>query len=269
MLAADVRPYVVGFLYLILPTAILLLGVNLINTYGWLRNTPQLYLVLRLAGALMIVTAGVWAAFQQDVGRLMGYVVIIETGFSLLALSLNTHLGTEIFTMMFLPRVIALGLWSLSVSVILNDGHTLQYQSLERIAEKLPFASAGLAAALLTMAGLPLLAAFPIRQVLLQEIAVQSPLTALWVLGGSMGLLFSGFRRAGGDHRRIFRPAPTGRNPDADVPDQQRGDRPAAGWPAPADIPAHTDQPAVGIHPPALRAAASAWGMNALSLICA
>jgi formate hydrogenlyase subunit 3/multisubunit Na+/H+ antiporter MnhD subunit len=202
----------VGFLYLLLPTAVLLLGVDFINAYGWLRNAPQLYLVLRLAGALMVVTAGLWAAFQQDVGRMLGYAVIVETGFSLLALSLNTHLGTEIFTMLFLPRVIALGLWSLSVSVFLNNGHTLQYASLERIAEKFPFASAGLAAAQLTMAGLPLLAAFPIRQVLLQEIAVLSPLTALWVLGGSLGLLFSGFRLLSVITGGYFGPRPRGEN---------------------------------------------------------
>ncbi|HMN61350.1 MAG TPA: hypothetical protein PJ988_13340, partial [Anaerolinea sp.] len=133
-----------------------------------------------------------------------------ETGFSLLALSLNAHLGTEIFAMLFLPRVVALGLWSLSVSVFLNDGHSLQYHSLQRIAEKFPFASAGLAASLLTLAGLPLLAAFPIRQVLLQEIAVVSPLTALWVLGGSMGLLFSAFRLLSVITGGYFGPRPRG-----------------------------------------------------------
>jgi len=210
LLSGQARPYVVGFLYLVLPTSVLLLGVDIINAYGWLRNTPQLYLVLRLAGALMVVTAGVWAAFQQDAGRLLGYAVIVETGFSLLALSLNTHLGTEIFTMLFLPRVLALGLWSLSVSVFLNDGHSLQYHSLQRIAEKFPFASAGLSASLLTLAGLPLLAAFPVRQVLLQEVAVLSPLTALWVLGGSMGLLFSAFRLLSVITGGYFGPRPRG-----------------------------------------------------------
>jgi NADH-quinone oxidoreductase subunit N len=194
MLSAETDPYPVGFLFLLLPTAVLLLGLDFINAYGWLRNSPQLYLVLRLAGALMVVTAGVWAAFQRDLGRLFGYAVIVETGFSLLALSLNSDLGAEMFTMLFLPRVIALGLWSLSASVFLRRRRNLSFQNMQDVAEELPAAAAGASVAFLSLAGLPLLATFPIRIVMLQEIAVQSPLTAVWVLMGMVGLLFSGFR---------------------------------------------------------------------------
>lgn len=194
LLSGQNRPYPLGFLYLVLPTAVLILGLEFINTYGWLRNAPQLYLVLRLSGALMVVTAGIWAAFQRNLGRLFGYAVIVEIGFSLLAVSLNSQLGIETFALLFLPRIVAFGLWSLSTSVILASGHSLDYESLERVAEELPVASAGLAAAALSLAGLPLLAAFPIRLVLLQAISGQSLPTALWVLGGSIGLLFSAFR---------------------------------------------------------------------------
>lgn len=194
LLSEQTRPYPLGFLYLLLPTTLLLLGLEYINSYGWLSNAPPLYTILRLSGMLMVVTAGIWAAFQRNLGRLFGYVMIIETGFSLLAISLNSRLGMEIFTMLFLPRVVAFGLWSLCTSVILPAGQSLDYRHLERIAEQFPVAAAGLAAACLSIAGLPLLAAFPIRLVLLQEIAAQSQLTALWVLGGSMGLLFSAFR---------------------------------------------------------------------------
>ena len=194
LLAGQASPYPVGFLFLVLPSAVLLLGLDIINTYGWLRNTPQLYLVLRLAGALMVVSAGVWSAFQRNLGRLFGYAVIVETGFSLLAISLNSRLGGEMFTMLFLPRVIALGLWALCVSIFQGAGRSLDYESLERVAEELPTTSSGMAAAVLSMGGLPLLAAYPIRIVLLQEVAIQSPLTAIWVLAGMVGLLFSGFR---------------------------------------------------------------------------
>ncbi len=194
LLAGQAPPYAVGFLYLVLPTTALLLGLDFINAYGWLRNASQLYLILRLGGALMVVTAGVWSLFQRNLGRLFGYAMIVETGFSLLAVSLNSHLGGEIFTMIFLPRVIAMGLWALCSAALLKTGRSLDYESLERVAEELPTASAGLAAAVLTLGGLPLLAAFPIRIVLLQEVAGQSPLTAVWVLAGMVGLLFSAFR---------------------------------------------------------------------------
>jgi NADH-quinone oxidoreductase subunit N len=142
----------------------------------------------------MVVTAGFWAAFQRDLGRLLGYVAIVQTGFSLLALSLGNRLGDEVFAMMFLPRVVALGLWVLSASVLLQNSRSLKFADIERAAERVPAAVLGIAVSFLSLAGLPLLAEFPIRVVLLQEISTQHPIAALGVLLGSLGLLFSGFR---------------------------------------------------------------------------
>jgi NADH-quinone oxidoreductase subunit N len=194
LLAGETHPYAIGFLYLLLPITSLLLGLEFINAYGWLRNAPQLYLLLRWMGALMVITAGIWSAFQHNAGRLFGYALIIETGFSLLAVSLNSRLGIEIFTMLFLPRVIGFGLWALSSSILLQAGRSMEFQQLERAAEAWPFASTGLIVACLSLAGLPLLAHFPIRLVLLEQVARQSPLLAVWVLGGNIGFLLSTFR---------------------------------------------------------------------------
>jgi len=194
LLAGQAQPYAVGFLTMVMPTAVLILGLNLLGQYGWLTGDPGLFTVFRLSGGIMVVTAGVWAAFQRDVGRLLGYGVIIETGYSLLALSLQDSLGMEIFVMMFLPRLLGLGLWSLSAGILQRETGSLQFKQLERAAEKLPFATAGLAVAYLSLAGLPLLGSFPLRQVLLQEVARTSPFGVVWVLGGSLGLMFGAFR---------------------------------------------------------------------------
>lgn len=194
LLGEQTHPYTIGFIFLFLPTVCLLLGLDFLNAYGWLRSNPLLPQVLRLSGLLMVVTAGVWAAFQRHLGRLMGYAAIIETGFSLLALSLGNQIGQEIFMMMLLPRVVSFGLWALSTSIFLKQAPSLKFDDLERVAEKLPAASAGLAAAYFSLSGLPLLADFPLRQSLLEEIAVKSPTTAIWVLVGTVGMMFGGFR---------------------------------------------------------------------------
>ncbi len=194
LLSGQVQPYASGFVFLVLPITVLLLGFNLLGSYGWLRNSADLLAVLRLSGSLMVVTAGVWAAFQRDLGRLFGYTVIIQTGFSLLALSLGSRLGNEIFVMLFLPRVVSLGLWALCASIFRQSAASLMFADLESIGQRYPLASTGLAMAFLSLAGLPLLAEFPMRQVLLQEVSVAHPIAALGVLLGSLGLLFSGFR---------------------------------------------------------------------------
>lgn len=194
MLASQAHPYGVSFIFLFIPTTVLLLGLRIIGANGWLETEALFWDVLRLAAVAIILTAGFWAAFQRDLGRLFGYIALAQTGFSLFALSLGNRLGDEIFVMNFLPRGVALGLLGLSIAVLAKNHHTLTYLDLNRAAERSPMAVLGLAFSLLSLSGLPLLAEFPIRIVLLQEVSVAHPVAALFVLIGSMGLLFSVFR---------------------------------------------------------------------------
>jgi multicomponent Na+:H+ antiporter subunit D len=143
---------------------------------------------------LMVITAGIWAAFQKDLSRLLGYAVIVETGFSLLALSMVAQVGKELFSAMFIPRMIGFGLWALSLSILMRGAGSTRFDDVAGLAQRMPVASAGLAVASLTLGGLPVLPVFPIHQVILEELARQSLASALWVLVGSGSLLFSTFR---------------------------------------------------------------------------
>lgn len=194
LLAEQSHPYSSAFVLLLLPTIQLLLGLNFLDNFGWLRSLPDLYTVIGEIGALMVVTAGVWAAFQKDMARLLGYGVIVETGYSFLAVSLSSHAGDLMFASMFLPRMIGLGLWALSLSILLRQARSTRFEDMDGMAQKMPFASFGLAFAALSLGGLPILAVFPIHQALLEELAQKSFLTALWAMGGSIGLIFSAFR---------------------------------------------------------------------------
>src|SRR5688572_21997142 len=89
LLIEEKSPYIVGFLLWILPTMTIIFGAGFLDRYSWLRSSPQLILALRYVGLLMVVTGGAFAAFQRHLGRIMAYGSIAETGFSLLALSLD------------------------------------------------------------------------------------------------------------------------------------------------------------------------------------
>mgnify|MGYP005810257949 CR=1 FL=1 len=212
LLAEQSFPYVTGFVLLLLLTSNLMLGLNFLNGFGWLRTSPALFVVLRRIGTLMIVTAGLWSAFQKDLARLFGYAVIVETGFSLLAVGLGNHTGDMLFTGMLLPRVVGIGLWALSLSTLIQQTGSTRFEDVQGIAARMPFASAGLAVASLTLGGLPLLATFPIRQVLMEEVARSSLTDAIWALAGMVGLLFSTFRALAvlvrGPGRVVPHPAP-------------------------------------------------------------
>jgi len=194
LLSEQSHPYVSGFVFLVFMTVNLLLGLKFLDGFGWLRADPAVFAGIRMVGVLMVGTAGAWAAFQRDLARLFGYAVIVETGFSLLAVSLGNRLGEQLFAAMLLPRVIAYGLWALALSILTRECGTARYADVEGVSNRMPFASAGLMIASLTIAGLPLLPTFPIRQTLMEEVARQSLGAGLAVLIGSVGVLFSSFR---------------------------------------------------------------------------
>jgi len=193
LLVEEVNPYVSGFILTIAPSFVLLLMLDFLDAFSWLRDYPYLLQILRYSGVLMVATGGIWAVFQKNIARLFGYGVIIENGFSLLSLSLLNQTGLQIFILSFIPRTLALALWAFALSVI-NKKHSADFQSNKGLLRKLPFASLALIFASFTISGMPLLAAFPNRQVLLEFIARDSLFIALWMVLGSMGFLLSSLR---------------------------------------------------------------------------
>src|SRR6185295_6659619 len=114
LLLEESSPYIVGFLLWIVPTVTIIFGAGFLDRYSWLRSSPQLILALRYLGLLMVVTGGGFAAFQRHLGRIMAYGSIAETGFSLLALSLDFRLGIPILFLLIPARALGLAVWSLS-----------------------------------------------------------------------------------------------------------------------------------------------------------
>lgn len=197
LLAGESHPYVAGFLFSLLPTAVFSMLLNFLDGYAFLRNSAALFQGLQLAGTIMVATAGIWAAFQRDLMRLLGYAVILETGFALLALGLRSDTGLEIFAGAYFPRLIGLGLWALALSVMQSHGVSAKFEEEKGAFQRLPFASLACLFAIFSIGGVPLLAGFPVRLPLLEELGAQSIPMAIWALIGCGGLMFGGFRYLG------------------------------------------------------------------------
>jgi NADH-quinone oxidoreductase subunit N len=189
MLAEEAPPYILGFLFWILPTVTLIFGMGFLDRYAWIRNSNQLGPVLRTVGLLMVVTGGIWSAFQKHLGRMMAYSVIAETGISLLALSLPSPDAVQLFFLVLIPRSLGFLVWALSLESLSEQQGSLQFRSLIGIGRKYPAAALGLVLACFSIAGFPLLAGFPIRLALWNGLASQSLPDAFWFLVGTSGLL--------------------------------------------------------------------------------
>lgn len=194
MLAEEVSPYVLGFLFWILPTITIIFGMGFLDRYSWLRTSEQLGQILSLGGLLMVVTGGLWSAFQRHLARQMAYAVIAETGFSLLALSLAPEKAVQAVFLLIIPRSLALLVWAMSLTQFNQQIESLRFSAVQGLARTYPITAAGLILAHFSVAGFPLLAGFPIRLALWEGLASRSLDVALWFLIGILGLLTGGIR---------------------------------------------------------------------------
>jgi formate hydrogenlyase subunit 3/multisubunit Na+/H+ antiporter MnhD subunit len=194
LLIEENSPYLVGFLLWILPTVTIIFGAGFLDRYSWLRSSSQLILALRYVGLLMVVTGGAFAAFQRHLGRIMAYGSIAETGFSLLALSLDLRLGIPILFLLIPARALGLAVWSLSLTIIKENVETMQFSAARGILRVTPLASAGMIVAALSAGAFPLLAGFPSRLALWEGLSRESISAALWMAVGIAGLLTSAVR---------------------------------------------------------------------------
>jgi multicomponent Na+:H+ antiporter subunit A len=194
LLIEENSPYIVGFLLWILPTITIFFGAGFLDRYSWLRSSPQLILALRYVGLLMVVTGGAFAAFQRHLGRIMAYGSIAETGFSLLALSLDLRLGIPILFLLIPARALGLAVWSLALTVIRENVETMRFAAARGLLRVTPLAGAGMIIATLSTASFPLLAGFPSRLALWEGLSRISLEAGLWMAVGIAGLLTGAFR---------------------------------------------------------------------------
>ena len=194
MLTEESSPYSVGFILWMFPTVTIFFGLGFLDHYTWLRDAPALGSVLTTVGILMVVSGGLLAAFQQHLGRIMGYAVIMETGFSILTLSLGGTVGLNILFMLFVPRTLSLVVWALALTILKEHSPTLILSDIKGLVRIWPFATSGLVLANLALAGMPLLAGFPPHQAIWEGLASTSLPVVIWVLIGNLGLFFSAVR---------------------------------------------------------------------------
>lgn len=198
MLGKESHPYAAAFVFTVVPGAITLIALGFFEGLPWFGETPDVYVLLRVIGVMMVVFAGVWAAFQSNLGRMLGYAAILEIGFSLMLIGLmEGDFGSEnlgFFYAMMFPRGLGLGLGALALAVLRKRTSGLDFIEVQGAGRILPFTAGAMVLAQFSLAGLPLLASFPIRLAMWNELVQVAPMITLWALLGSAGLLVGGVR---------------------------------------------------------------------------
>jgi NADH-quinone oxidoreductase subunit N len=194
MLMEEASPYVTGFLLWALPTFTIIFALGFLDRYTWLRTSPQLSSAIQLAGVFMVASGGLFASQQKHIGRIMGYAAVTETGLLLLAMGLKSAEIVNTTFLLLIPRGLELAVWALALSIIKRKAYSLRFSEVQGLARSYPVAVAALILAHLSMTGFPLLAGFPPRLALWQELARQSLVISFWVFIGLLGLLIAAIR---------------------------------------------------------------------------
>ena len=194
LLAGDGHSYSAGFIFSMLPTAVLIFFLEFFNSYNWLREQVELFSIIQAIGIIMVVLGGLFAAFQRSITKILGYAVIAEIGFSLLALSLNQTIGWQSYIFIMIPRLISIAICSLAISIWKNHDLNLDLDHLQGLQKKFPLATMGFLVGWFTFSGLPLLPGFPTKLPILIGLSSESFQPIIFVSIGLFGIFVAGFR---------------------------------------------------------------------------
>jgi len=123
LVGREVHPFRAGFGWWFTHTALVLAMAHWAAHFLWLRENPALYTGLRALGVGTLALAGVLLAVQRDLGRAVGYVAWLNTGWTWLALAQGLEQGTTAFLALAWPRALLwLGwTWALAVLMLPDD----------------------------------------------------------------------------------------------------------------------------------------------------
>ena len=122
-------------------------GLNLAHVLGWIG------MLTTLAGALM-------ATYQDDIKRMLAYSSMSQLGYIVAAIALLSHLGWVTALYLVANHLLVKGiLFLVAAAIILRTGRRL-FSELGGLARVMPFTFAAAAIAIVAMSGLPPLAGF-------------------------------------------------------------------------------------------------------------
>jgi len=189
---ADAPPVAAAFVLTATNAVVLLLMLNLLQSYPWLSENPQAFWLLRLGGLLMAAVGGLLAFAQRDFGRLMGYAVLSDVGCTLVALGVASPAALAVALLQVTHRSVGMMLTAMGLAVVRHRAGSGSFADLGGAARRLPLATAGLVLGGLSLAGIPLTPGFPSRWAIYRLLS--EPNLALALLLSGAGVAFGYLR---------------------------------------------------------------------------
>ncbi len=186
-------PFASGFVISLLQFSSLFILLQFLNDHLWLRSYQPLFHALRLAGIMMLVIGSVCALFQNDLQRMMAFIITAENGVSIMLVGANSRESINAFLSgLFIHSVVWL-IWATSVKFV-SDDTDMTLSNLRGFIHQYPIVCTALLLSHFTVSGLPFLAGFRLRMTLFTECFKHSALLGWSAAAASAVLIFSGLR---------------------------------------------------------------------------
>ena len=186
--------YILVFILVILQSAGLFFLLRFLDSYIWLREQPQIYEGIQIAGIITTILAVILSASQRDIKKLVAYALIIDLGVILIAIGTGTHDGFRLALNLSVVRVVALGVLALGLSTM--GSGVAKSKNYRTVGYQMPLAAAAFLVGLLSIAGIPLTAGFPGRWSLLTTVLQGDIFAASTLLFSMIGVGVLGIRWA-------------------------------------------------------------------------
>jgi formate hydrogenlyase subunit 3/multisubunit Na+/H+ antiporter MnhD subunit len=193
--SSSVHPYISGFLFSVLSTVILFITVDYFYGVTWLRESSYLTEILRVVGIVMTFTGGLFFSIEKELKRMLGLVIIFETGTSLLFLSFHDPINLRMFYLALIPRLAGISLFVYCLSIIVQNSLDTDLDGLKGIMNRYPFTSIGLVLAMLSFAGFPIIGSYPFKSAVIFSLGRDHMVGLIWLFLGVVGL-FIGISRS-------------------------------------------------------------------------
>jgi NADH-quinone oxidoreductase subunit N len=182
LLANETKPNEGLFILTLLPIAVVVLLLKYLNGFAWLRRYETVFEALRIFGLIMVVMGAIWFSMQKRIRKAMGYLILVSSGFMIIAIGLNSTNGYILSTYFMLLRIICFFMISWIVILLEKEPKIMTVDSLRGFFSTDPLLATGFFIALFSLLGMPLTAGFPIIQSLLAEISFFEPQIIIFII---------------------------------------------------------------------------------------
>jgi multicomponent Na+:H+ antiporter subunit D len=177
----DGEPLASAFVLTVANGTVWFLLLDFLETYPWLSDHPSFSSVLLAAGLAMVALGGLIAAAQHQIGSIVGYAALVDSGAALIALSLSSQLGLTLVFMSLLLRPFGIILMGAGLSGLRERGED-NLEALRGVGWQAPWSTAALVVGALSIAGFPVSAGFVWRWSLYRALAPSSSLSGAMLL---------------------------------------------------------------------------------------